>query len=75
MLANLKEKGVGDSNLWNDEFQNIFCHLWLHEGHRMRQSALMGAPDYAHWHGSFECMQDLYKLQKIHKERMEGAGE
>jgi hypothetical protein len=75
MLAELKEKGLLDPNPWNDEFQKIFYHLWHHEGRRMRQGALMGAPDYAHWHGSFECMQDLYELQKIYKERMEGAGE
>ncbi len=75
MLAELKEKGLLDPNPWNDEFQKIFYHLWHHEGRRMRQGALMGGPDYAHWHGSFECMQDLYKLQKIYKERMEGAGE
>jgi hypothetical protein len=73
MLAELKKKGLLDKNPWNDEFQKIFYHLWHHEGRRMRQGALMGAPDYAHWHGSFECMQDLYKLQKIYKERIEGA--
>ena len=74
MLGELKEKGLLDANPWNDEFQKVFYHLWHHEGRRMRQGALMGAPDYAHWHGSFECMQDLYKLQKIHKERIEAAG-
>ena len=73
MLAELKEKGLLDKNPWNDEFQKVFYHLWHHEGRRMRQGALMGGPDYAHWHGSFECMQDLYKLQKIHKERLEKA--
>lgn len=32
---------------------------------------MMGAPDYAHWHGFFELQQDLYKLQSIHKKRLE----
>ncbi len=36
----------------------------------MRQGALMGAPDYAHWHGVFECMQDLNELKSIHKKRV-----
>lgn len=75
MLDELKEKGLLHANPWNDEFQKIFYHLWHHEGRGMRQGALMGSADYAHWHGSFECMLDLYELQKIHKERLEGAGE
>lgn len=69
MLDQLQEKGLLDDNPWDDEFQKIFYHLWHHEGRRMRQGALMGSADYAHWHGSFECMQDLYKLKKIYKER------
>ena len=38
-----------------------------------RQGAMMGAPDYAHWHGFFELQQDLYKLEGIHKKRMESG--
>ena len=70
MLDELKEKGLLDENPWSDEFQKVFYHLWHHEGRRMRMGALMGAPDYAHWHGSFECMQDLNELKTIYKERM-----
>jgi hypothetical protein len=45
--------------------------LWHHEGRRARQGALMGGPDYAHWHGFFELQQDLYKLEEIYNTRME----
>ena len=34
---------------------------------------MMGAPDYAHWHGFFELQQDLYKLEKIHAARVESG--
>ncbi len=71
MFHELKAKGLLKKNPWADEFQKILYHLWHHEGRRMRQGALMAAPDYAHWHGVFECMQDLNELKIIHKKRME----
>ncbi len=71
MAKELKEKGLLKKNPWADEFQKKLYHLWHHEGRRMRQGAAMGGPDYAHWHGVFECQQDLYELQDIYKKRME----
>ncbi len=70
MLDELKEKGLLRENPWTDEFQITFYYLWHHEGRRARQGALMGAPDYAHWHGFFELQQDLYKLEGIYEKRM-----
>jgi hypothetical protein len=32
---------------------------------------MMGAPDWAHWHGFFELQQDLYELEEIYNTRME----
>jgi hydroxylamine dehydrogenase len=71
MLDELAAKGLLKDNPWTDEFQITFYHLWHHEGRRARQGALMGAPDYAHWHGFFELQQDLYKLEGIHEKRLE----
>ncbi|HSM31102.1 MAG TPA: multiheme c-type cytochrome [Woeseiaceae bacterium] len=71
MLDELGEKGLLKDNPWTDEFQIVFYHLWHHEGRRARQGALMGAPDYAHWHGFFELQQDLYKLEEIYAKRLE----
>jgi len=71
MLDELGEKGLLKDNPWTDEFQITFYHLWHHEGRRARQGALMGAPDYAHWHGFFELQQDLYKLEGIYEKRLE----
>jgi hydroxylamine dehydrogenase len=70
MLDELKEKGLLEDNPWSDEFQITFYYLWHHEGRRARQGALMGGPDYAHWHGFFELQQNLYKLEKIHAKRI-----
>lgn len=71
MLNELKEKKLLKENAWTDEFQIVYYHLWHHEGRRARQGAMMGAADYAHWHGFFELQQDLYKLEGIYKQRME----
>ncbi len=71
MLSELKEKGLLKDNPWTDEFQITYYYLWHHEGRRARQGAMMGAPDYAHWHGFFELQQDLYKLEQIHRRRLE----
>jgi hypothetical protein len=70
MLNELKSKGLLDENPWNDEFQKVYYHLWHHQGRRARQGALMGGPDWAHWHGVFELQQDIYELKKIYNERI-----
>ena len=73
MLEELKEKGLLKDNPWTDEFQITYYYLWHHEGRRARQGAMMGAPDYAHWHGFFELQQDLYKLEQIHRQRLDSG--
>jgi hypothetical protein len=70
MLDELKSKGLLKDNPWTDEFQITYYYLWHHQGRRARQGAMMGAPDYAHWHGFFELQQDLYKLEQIYEARM-----
>ena len=71
VLRRLEEKGLLKDNPWKDEFQIIYYYLWHHEGRRARQGAMMGGPDYAHWHGFFELQQDLYKLEDIYEKRIE----
>lgn len=71
MLQDLKARGLLKENPWEDEFQKVYYYLWHHEGRRARQGALMGGPDWAHWHGFFDLMQDLYRLQEIYNYRIE----
>ena len=70
MHDELNEKGLLKENPWNDEFQITFYHLWHHQGRRARQGAMMGGPDWAHWHGFFELQQDIYKLEDIYNKRV-----
>lgn len=71
MLNELRDKSLLKENPWADDFQITYYYLWHHQGRRARQGAMMGAADYAHWHGFFELQQDLYELQMIYKKRME----
>jgi len=70
MLNDLKAKELLRDNPWTDPFQVKYYYLWHHEGRRARMGATHGAPDYAHWHGFFELMQDLYELEKIYEKRI-----
>lgn len=70
MIDDLKAKNLLKADPWADEAQKVWYHLWHHQGRRMRQGALMGAPDYAHWHGVFELQQDIRELETIYNHRI-----
>lgn len=38
----------------------IWFELWHHEGRRARHGAAMMAPDYTHWHGTYEVAKHFY---------------
>jgi hypothetical protein len=70
MMATLKSKGLIKADVWSDPFFKLYYYLWHHEGRRMRQGAAMGSPDYAHWHGVFQVMQDIREMKDIYDYRM-----
>ncbi len=70
MMADLKAKGLIKSDVWSDPFFKLYYYLWHHEGRRMRHGAAMGSPDYAHWHGVFQVMQDIREMKDIYDYRM-----
>lgn len=56
MLNRLYEKGLLDKNRFFDEQLEVeYYELWHHEGRRARMGTAMMAPDYAWWHGFYEC--------------------
>jgi len=71
IIDSLTKKGLMKKDKWADEAFKKWYHLWHHQGRRMRQGALMGGPDYAHWHGVFELQQDIRVLRNIYKYRTE----
>lgn len=56
MLDDLYARGLLDKTKFFDERLEVeFYELWHHEGRRARFGAAMMAPDYAGWHGFYEC--------------------
>ncbi len=56
MLDDLYAKGLlDDSSFFDENLEWQFYELWHHEGRRARMGAMMMAPDYAWWHGFYEC--------------------
>ncbi len=47
-----------------DNFANkidwVWFEIWHHEGRRARHGAAMMAPDYTHWHGTYEVAKKFY---------------
>jgi hypothetical protein len=55
-LTELYDKGLLDKAKFFDERLEVeYYELWHHEGRRARFGAAMMAPDYAWWHGFYEC--------------------
>ncbi|MBT7190512.1 MAG: beta-ketoacyl-ACP synthase [Anaerolineae bacterium] len=71
MRVELAEAGLLKENPWEDGFMTLHYHIWHHEGRRARQGAMMGAPDWAHWHGFFMLQQKLNLATEIYEMRME----
>jgi len=73
MIDELTKKGLMMKDKWSDPAFKVWYHLWHHQGRRMRQGALMGGPDYAHWHGVFELQQDIRELRAIYNKRIKSG--
>ena len=72
MLDKLYEKGLLDqSRFFDEKLENEFYELWHHEGRRARMGAAMMAPDYAWWHGFYECKKRYNGFMSEAKELIE----
>ncbi len=45
---------------FGNEIDWSYYELWHHEGRRARHGAAMMAPDYTHWHGTYEVARRFY---------------
>ncbi|WP_018125368.1 multiheme c-type cytochrome [Desulfovibrio oxyclinae] len=74
-LDEMYEKGLLDKDNPFDQKPEIeYYFLWHHEGRRARMGAAMMAPDYAWWHGFFEC-KHRYMVFMEEAEKILGTGE
>jgi hypothetical protein len=59
-LDELAAKGLLDpKSYFRTPLFTEFYELWHHEGRRARMGTAMMAPDYAWWHGFYECKKRL----------------
>ncbi len=49
------KKLLSKKKFFDEAIEWEFYELWHHEGRRARMGAAMMAPDYAWWHGFYEC--------------------
>lgn len=45
---------------FSNELDYTWYEIWHHEGRRARHGASMMAPDYSHWHGTYEVSKRFY---------------
>ncbi len=64
-LDELAAKGLIDlGSFFRTPLFTEFYELWHHEGRRARMGAAMMAPDYAWWHGFYECKKRLVNINR-----------
>jgi hydroxylamine dehydrogenase len=56
----------------------IWFEIWHHEGRRARHGAAMMAPDYTHWHGTYEVAKNFYseyipELEELAERNLESS--
>jgi len=61
IMAALKKNGLITKPNFDEKVEWTWFLIWHHEGRRARHGASMMAPDYAHWHGTFEVAQHWYQ--------------
>ncbi|MEE9189807.1 MAG: multiheme c-type cytochrome, partial [Candidatus Neomarinimicrobiota bacterium] len=59
-LPLLKRDSDGRHIQFSEKLDFIWFELWHHEGRRARHGASMMAPDYTHWHGTYELAKHFY---------------
>jgi L-rhamnose mutarotase len=74
MLDNLYAKGLLDNSGYFDEHLELqFYELWHYEGRRARMGVMMMAPDYAWWHGFYECKSRFNEFMEEANELIESG--
>jgi hypothetical protein len=76
IMAELRKQELLTKQEFDEEIEWTWFYLWHHEGRRARHGASMMAPDYAHWHGTYEVAERFYtKLIPQAREICKHAGE
>lgn len=66
-----EEELLTEDSYFDEELEWEFYELWHHEGRRARMGAAMMAPDYAWWHGFYECKHRFMKFLEMAEDHTE----
>lgn len=56
----LKSDSDGNRIKFSEKIDFVWFEIWHHEGRRARHAASMMAPDYTHWHGTYDLAKNFY---------------
>jgi len=56
----LNSDAEGNHIKFSEKIDFVWFELWHHEGRRARHAASMNAPDYTHWHGTYDLAKNFY---------------
>ncbi|MBT3635045.1 MAG: hydroxylamine oxidoreductase [Candidatus Marinimicrobia bacterium] len=59
-LPLLRSDADGNHIKFSEKIDFVWFEIWHHEGRRARHGASMMAPDYTHWHGTYELAKNFY---------------
>ncbi len=69
MLDDLYARDLLDKTKFFDERPELdYYYLWHHEGRRARMGVAMMAPDYAWWHGFYECKERYNDFMEVSRD-------
>ncbi|MEF2144514.1 MAG: multiheme c-type cytochrome [Desulfovibrionaceae bacterium] len=74
MLDKLYKSTLLDkTRFFDEELEVQYYELWHHEGRRARMGTAMMAPDYAWWHGFYECKHRYNNFMEMAMQLLEGG--
>jgi hypothetical protein len=74
LMDQLYDKGILDKKgLMDEPIEWEYYELWHHEGRRARMGTQMMAPDYAWWHGFYECKHRYNEIMDMGRELIEAG--
>ena len=74
MISPLREQDLLTEEPFDEPIDYEFFNLWHHWGRTAKFGTWMQGPDYAQWHGAYEVLHSLAKLEEMVQDKLDAAG-
>lgn len=74
MISPLQEQDLLTEEPFDEPIDYEFFNLWHHWGRTAKFGTWMQGPDYAQWHGAYEVLHSLAKLEEMVQDKLDAAG-